>query len=48
MECHLIFVMRWREENEKEKRSDLQIYILPSIGCNTDYNKLGERMREEG
>jgi len=31
----------------REKRSELQVYSLLSAGYNTDYSKLGERIREE-
>ena len=47
MECHIIFMLSWRREKGREKRSALQAYSLLSAGYNTDYSKLGERMREE-
>jgi len=34
-------------EKVKEKRSWLQVYNLLSASCNTNYNKFGERIREE-
>jgi len=36
----------WRGEKEKEKISELQIYSLLLAHCNTDDNKLGERIKK--
>ena len=46
MEYHIIYVLSWRGEKGREKRSGMQVYNLLSSGCNTDYNKFGERMTE--
>jgi len=40
MKCHFIFVLSWRGEKERESWA-------ARACCNTDYNKVGEKMREE-
>jgi len=45
MEYHIIFVLSWRGEMVREKRSGLQVYNLLLTCCNTNSNS-GERMRE--
>ena len=35
MEYHIIYVLSWRGEKGREKRSVLKVYTLLSAGCNT-------------
>jgi hypothetical protein len=46
MECHIRFMISWTRERRREKKSGLRVCSQLSAGCNTDSNKIGERIRE--
>jgi len=46
MEYHIIFVLSWRGEMVREKRSGLQVYNLLPACCNTNSNS-GERIESD-